>query len=144
MRPDLGQIEWVQVIRAGVFLGHDLYVDSPAREVFVFDGFEQVALRTFTIFADKFTGLGVGQVLDPLLSLEGEFDPETFVVGIDEAESMAAEKVHVAEARRDASDAHDDRKSVVWGKGVSVREDLGGRRTIKKKNTRQKSTTNRR
>src|SRR3546814_14273184 len=27
-----------------------------------------------------------------------------------------------------------DRKSVVWGKGVSVRVDLGGRRIIKKKN----------
>src|SRR3546814_20049632 len=26
-----------------------------------------------------------------------------------------------------------DRKSVVWGKGVSVRVELGGRRTIKKK-----------
>src|SRR3546814_14279255 len=28
-----------------------------------------------------------------------------------------------------------DRKRVVWGKGVSVRVDLGGRRIIKKKNT---------
>src|SRR3546814_17563540 len=28
-----------------------------------------------------------------------------------------------------------DRKSVVWGKSVSVRVDLGGRRIIKKKNT---------
>src|SRR3546814_19639143 len=27
-----------------------------------------------------------------------------------------------------------DRKSVVWGKSVSVRVDLGGRRSIKKKN----------
>src|SRR3546814_13479474 len=29
--------------------------------------------------------------------------------------------------------AEGDRKSVVWGKGVSVRVDLGGRRLIKKK-----------
>src|SRR3546814_16925619 len=28
-----------------------------------------------------------------------------------------------------------DRKSVVWGKRVSVRVDIGGRRIIKKKNT---------
>src|SRR3546814_20537535 len=35
-----------------------------------------------------------------------------------------------------------DRKSVVSGKGVSVRVDLGGRRTIKKKKkTKQSSTT---
>src|SRR3546814_13743844 len=32
-----------------------------------------------------------------------------------------------------------DRKSVVWGKSVAVRVDLGGRRSIKKKNT-QKNT----
>src|SRR3546814_11354923 len=30
-----------------------------------------------------------------------------------------------------------DRKSVVWGKSVSVRVDLGGRRLIKKKNNKQ-------
>src|SRR3546814_11574141 len=30
-----------------------------------------------------------------------------------------------------------DRKSVVEGKGVSVRVDLGGRRILKKKNTKQ-------
>src|SRR3546814_17893675 len=29
-----------------------------------------------------------------------------------------------------------DRKSVVWGKGVSVRVDIGGRGTLKKKKTR--------
>src|SRR3546814_17959786 len=33
-----------------------------------------------------------------------------------------------------------DRKSVVSGKSVSVRVDLGGRRIIKKKNKRQKKT----
>src|SRR3546814_11663265 len=31
-----------------------------------------------------------------------------------------------------------DRKSVVWGKSVSGRVDIGGRRTIKKKNTQTK------
>src|SRR3546814_17722808 len=35
-----------------------------------------------------------------------------------------------------------DRKSVVWGKSVSVRVDLGGRRLIKKKNTKQSNTKN--
>src|SRR3546814_20243750 len=33
-----------------------------------------------------------------------------------------------------------DRKSVVWGKSVSVRVDLGGRRSMKKKTRRQLST----
>src|SRR3546814_16327828 len=39
--------------------------------------------------------------------------------------------------RQDVS--HGDRKSVVWGKSVSVRLDLGGRRIIKKKKTRKKN-----
>src|SRR3546814_15834844 len=33
-----------------------------------------------------------------------------------------------------------DRKSVVWGKSTSVRVDHGGRRTIKKKNRKEKMT----
>src|SRR3546814_15219556 len=37
-----------------------------------------------------------------------------------------------------------DRKSVVSGKSVSVRVDLGGRRIIKKKNNKQGSATTRR
>src|SRR3546814_15719095 len=39
-------------------------------------------------------------------------------------------------------DARRDRKSVVEGKSVSVRVDLGGLRHIKKKNTRSKIITN--
>src|SRR3546814_16655421 len=37
--------------------------------------------------------------------------------------------------RAQAAQALADRKSVVWGKSVSVREDLGGRRLIQTKNT---------
>src|SRR3546814_17329859 len=36
---------------------------------------------------------------------------------------------------------HTDRKSVVWGKSVSVRVDIGGRRTINKKQTTSKLAT---
>src|SRR3546814_5000848 len=46
---------------------------------------------------------------------------------LDDVEALAAEQ-RVALRRR-------DRKSVVWGKSVSVRLDLGGRRIIKTKNT---------
>src|SRR3546814_14228581 len=38
------------------------------------------------------------------------------------------------------SKAGGDRKSVVWGKSVSVRVDLGGRRIIKKKISQQLTT----
>src|SRR3546814_16675138 len=42
---------------------------------------------------------------------------------------------------RAGTERNKDRKSVVWGKSVSVRVDLGGRRTIKKKNNKNKHTT---
>src|SRR3546814_13257813 len=38
-------------------------------------------------------------------------------------------------AAHHGNDLAPDRKSVVWGKSVSVRVDLGGRRIIKKKHT---------
>src|SRR3546814_20951007 len=38
-----------------------------------------------------------------------------------------------------AAREHADRKSVVWGRSVSVGVDLGGRRSIKKKNTHEKN-----
>src|SRR3546814_17835695 len=43
----------------------------------------------------------------------------------------------VARYLHDAFGHRIDRKSVVWGKSVSVRVDLGGRRIIKKKKKRQ-------
>src|SRR3546814_12623678 len=42
---------------------------------------------------------------------------------------------HIHQAAFPQLAANEDRKSVVWGKSVSVRVDLGGRRIIKKKNT---------
>src|SRR3546814_3723481 len=90
-----------------VFFRHDLYIHGPARKVFVFDGFEQIALRTFAVLADQFTRLLIGKVLDALLGLEMKFDPVALIAGIDEAEGVAAEQVHVAKAGRDAAVAND-------------------------------------
>src|SRR3546814_11066530 len=47
------------------------------------------------------------------------------------------------EQRADREKRKEDRKSVVWGKSVSVRVDLGGRRIIKKKNTKNQQKENR-
>ena len=48
----------------------------------------------------------------PCWVLEVELDPGALVCGVDEAEGVAAEAVHVAIARRDAAIAHDDRDLV--------------------------------
>src|SRR3546814_10003257 len=70
---------------------------------------------------------------------------------LDEAERTRADRMlaHVArrdmagidarESRREQVDEGRDRKSVVEGKSVSVRVDLGGRRIIKKKNKNNNS-----
>ena len=46
-------------------------------------------------------GFLIGQVLDPLLGLQVELDPEPFILGVDEAEGVAAEAVHVAVGSRE-------------------------------------------
>lgn len=62
----------------------------------------------FAAFADGGFGFGIGEVLDALLCAPVEFDPETFVLRVDEAVGMAAKSVHVAIAGRNAAVAHDD------------------------------------
>src|SRR3546814_18097308 len=49
---------------------------------------------------------------------------------------------HFAGRTDEGQDVALDRKSVVKGKGVSVRVDLGGRRTLTKKSTQYNTTTN--
>ncbi len=63
---------------------------------------------TLTILADQRFGFGVAQVPDALLRLEVELDPVALVLGVDEAEGVAAEAVHVAVSRRNAPVAHHD------------------------------------
>src|SRR3546814_15280113 len=55
----------------------------------------------------------------------------------DGREFLLSRNEHAASGRAsgDRGDHRQDRKSVVWGKSVSVRVDLGGRGIIKKKNT---------
>src|SRR3546814_15279504 len=47
----------------------------------------------------------------------------------------------LVEGERSVGDLETDRKSVVYGKSVSVRVDLGGPRIIKKNKTPERSTT---
>jgi hypothetical protein len=62
-----------------------------------------------TVAGDQRASLGIGQILDALLRLEGELDERPHIVGVDEAVGVAAEAVHVAEAARNAALAHRDR-----------------------------------
>jgi len=59
--------------------------------------------------ANHCLGLSVREVLNALLGVEVELDPEALVLRVDEAEGVAPEHVHVAVARRDATVAHRDR-----------------------------------
>src|SRR3546814_18224584 len=54
------------------------------------------------------------------------------------APSEAPRRTRMGETSQSASVSGEDRKSVVSGKSVSVRVDLGGRRIIKKKNQKSK------
>ncbi len=62
----------------------------------------------FPVLGDDRLGLFVGQVFDALLGLEVELDPVPLVLGVDEAEGVAAEAVHVAVGIGDTPVAHHD------------------------------------
>jgi hypothetical protein len=81
---------------------------GPARKTTGFDALEEVALMSLSILAYQGLGLGIGQVLDALLSAKVEFDPGALLPRIKKTVSMAAEAVHVAKAARDTALAHHD------------------------------------
>ena len=97
MEPDLGEIEGMKVIFRRVLLRHDLDGEGPAGEILLFDALVEVTLVAISVLGNDRLGLLVGQVFDPLLGLQVELDQETLVFGVDQAEGVAAEAVHVAE-----------------------------------------------
>src|SRR5690606_33711572 len=98
LRPDLGQIERMKAIGSSLFLGHDLHVHGPAREVTVLDRLVQVPLRAFAVIGHDGGCFRVGQILDALLGLEVELDPVALLVGTDEAVGVRTEQVHMTVA----------------------------------------------
>ncbi len=84
VRPDLGEIERVDVVGLRFSFGHDLHADSPLGEVAVLDRPEEVALRVVRIFAAHRIGFLAREVLDALLGLEVPFDIEQLVLVVDE------------------------------------------------------------
>ncbi len=108
VEPDLGEVKGVKGVFRRILLRHDLDVEGPAGEVALFDALVEVALVAFPVLGDDRLGLFVGQVFDPLLGLQVELDPVPLVLGVDEAEGVAAETVHVAVGGGDAPVAHDD------------------------------------
>src|SRR3546814_11825402 len=72
-----------------------------------------------------------------LVELAGSGDPALvtgkFLPAGDRIETSDAARGEMRFAVVKDGELQADRKSVVWGKGVSVRVDLGGRRSIKKK-----------
>jgi hypothetical protein len=99
----------VNWIRIRSLLLHDLYIQSPPRKVTALDAFKQVALITLTIVTNKHFGFSVREVLDSLLSLEGELNPVALAIRIDEAERMTTEAVHVTKRPGNAAVSHNDR-----------------------------------
>ena len=62
----------------------------------------------FSIYTVDFGGLLIGEILNPLLSFEVKFAPETLVLSIVKRISMTSKKMHVPERRRNASVTHDN------------------------------------
>ena len=110
--PDLGEVEGVVRHLLRLVLGHHLDIHRPAGEVAPLDALKEVALVALAVFRDDRLGLLVGQVLDALLRVKVELDPDTLAFRVDHAVCMAAEPVHVAVGVGDPAVAHGDRHLV--------------------------------
>ncbi|MBF8278517.1 MAG: peroxisomal catalase, partial [Candidatus Brocadiaceae bacterium] len=95
VEPHLGEVEWVVRAGGGILLRHHLNEELPPREILLFNAFVKVALVALPVIPDECLGLRIGQVLDALLADQMELDPVPFAFGVDEAEGVAAESVHV-------------------------------------------------
>ncbi|MNF54933.1 hypothetical protein D3C84_363770 [compost metagenome] len=101
LRPGLGDIKGVLVVRRCLSFAHDLDAYAPFREITLFDGIEQVALGVIRISARQARSLRWSKVLDPLLGLVVPLHPVTLTLSVDEAVSVAAEAMHVTVSIRD-------------------------------------------
>ena len=106
--PDLGQVKGIVRHFGGIFFRHDLEIHRPAGIITFLDAFIQVTLMAFAVFGYYCFGFFISQVLDALLCFQVELDPEPLVLGIDEAEGMAAESMHMAVRIRNTAVTHDD------------------------------------
>lgn len=74
MRPDLGHIEDIPLIRLCVLGVHDLHIDVPGRIVAFLDGIEQVLDQAIGVFARNLHGFLSGHVLHAQLRFDVDFD----------------------------------------------------------------------
>jgi hypothetical protein len=112
VRPDLGQVERVEVVGGRVLVRHDLHLEAPGRVVLAGDRLPQVTPVVVEVLGAYGPGLGVGEVLDALLGLEVVLDPEPLARGVLPHIRAAAVAVHVAVGARRAPVAHQDRHLV--------------------------------
>ena len=106
--PDFGEVEGVVGHALRLFFGHHLDEHRPAGEIAPLDALKQVTLVALAVFGDDRLGLLIGQVLDALLGMQVEFDPDAFVFRVDHAERVTAKAVHVAIGEGDPAVAHGD------------------------------------
>ncbi len=97
MRPDLRQVERVEMKLLRIGLGHDLDADSPRGAVSPLDRFRQVACRVVGIGTREQLGFLSRVGLNSLLCLEVVPHLEAFTFCVDPAERMAAVSVHMTE-----------------------------------------------
>ena len=93
--PDFSQVEGVESVVFGLFERHELNLESPAREVSVFNGVEEIAAMVVGVLASHLVGLFLGEKIDALICLEVVFHPESFPLGVDPHVGVAGVAVHV-------------------------------------------------
>src|SRR6266702_4738366 len=95
MRPDLGQVEGVQVVRLGLQFRHDLNREAPFRIVAFLDGLKEILGRVIRIRTCELNRLFPGEILNALFGLKMEFHPKALVPSVYQTERMTREPIHM-------------------------------------------------
>ncbi len=103
VRPDLGEIKRIIVRLGRIRLWHDLYAETPFREIASLNRIIKVALVGLAIFTNRFGGVITGLGFDALFGLEVELHPEALILRIDERIGVRAIAVHMPVACRQAT-----------------------------------------
>ena len=74
VRPDLGHVKDVPLVGFSILGIHDLDINIPNRIVLSLNGLVQILEQEVWVLAGYFSGLLLGEVLNPLLSFDVHFD----------------------------------------------------------------------
>lgn len=115
--PGLSDVEDIESVMLSIFLGHDLHLEGPGREITLFNVVEQVLCGIISCLSCHSSSFSIEEVFNSLVGLEVVFHIVNLSFGVDPLECVGAVSVHVSIAIWDSSVRKQD-GDLMEGSGV--------------------------